>query len=318
MIELQNLLDEKSIMAHWSHLDKVYVSIVCLCFEHENYISQAIDSFLKQKTQYRFEIIIHDDKSNDGSIKILQAYKKRYPNLIKLKLQEKNLYSNGGNVVKEAVAQTSGVYIAFCEGDDWWFDDDKIEKQVNALLSQRYIMSYTSNYLFYQQKNKLSEDPINQQITQCTVDNLIQQKYIIRFGSVMVGSKALNEVINLVQDEFPSKLKMFDLPMLCLLRDKGEFHFQQELLFVYRVLNESASHSKNKHKMLEFSRSVSDVMLTLSLHVNLTVSSHIFIMKRSIGLFKFSIKLKDKQYMFISCRYFIKSVCNLIIGILKK
>ena len=319
MTKIKNDLDETKIMSHWLHSDKVYVSIICLCFEHESYIEQAIDSFLKQKTKYRFEIIIHDDKSNDNSVKILLNYKKKFPNIIKLKLQKENIYSKGGSVIKEAFSFASGDYIAFCEGDDWWFDEHKVEKQVDVLKASQYILTHSNCYLFNQQKRQFINESDNKKVADCSIDNLIQQKYIIRLASVMVEYSVLNETINLITNEFPKNMKLYDLPMWCILRDKGRFYFYPESLSVYRVLSESASHSKNMNKRLEFSRSVTDVMLRISLTVNLSIKSHLFIIRRIAGLLRFSVKLKNKDYILISIQYFFQSITNLATkGVSKK
>lgn len=309
MVEMKDYIEEKNIIAQWDFQDKIYVSISCLTFNHEMYISQAIDSFLKQKTKYKFEIVIHDDKSNDNTVSILKKYKEKYPNIIKLVLQDENIYSKGKSVIKEVLSYTSGIYIAFCEGDDWWFDEHKIEKQVEQLQSSKYILTHSNCYVYYHDEDRT--DNKYESFINCSVDNLIQQKYIIRFASVMVKAEVLNDVVNYIVNNFPKNMKLFDLPMWCLLREKGHFYFDTDFLSVYRIINESASHSKNKNKMLEFSRSVTEVMIVLSKLSCISIKSKLFIIKRTMGLFKFAVKQKSSKYVFISFKYFFKSICNL-------
>ncbi|MEX9884276.1 glycosyltransferase [Providencia rettgeri] len=127
--------NEASIMNHWKYTDKVYVSCVCITFNQEGYIRDAINGMLAQVTDYRFEVIIHDDVSNDNTRKILLEYKNKYPNIIKLVLQTENQYQQGKKITPLAIAHADGEYIALCEGDDYWIDEYKLQKQIKELIS---------------------------------------------------------------------------------------------------------------------------------------------------------------------------------------
>lgn len=130
---------EDEVKSHWKYIDKVYVSIVCITFNQEHYISDAIDSFLAQKTNYCFEIIIHDDASTDKTRDILKTYQTRYPSLIKLVLQEKNQYSLGEKITPLAIEKSEGEFIAICEGDDFWISEHKIQLQIEQLINHPQI-----------------------------------------------------------------------------------------------------------------------------------------------------------------------------------
>ena len=114
---------------------KPLVSIVCITFNHEDYISKAIDSFLSQKTSFSFEIVIHDDASTDGTTGIIDKYVQEYPNLIKVIRQSENQYSKGIKAYPITVKSCSGNYIALCDGDDYWVSKNKLQIQVDALNS---------------------------------------------------------------------------------------------------------------------------------------------------------------------------------------
>ena len=110
------------------------VSILCATYNHEKYIEQALNSLINQDTNFRFEVIVHDDASNDNTPKIIQKYQNLYPEIIKPIFQNENKYSKNINIYKEYIyPKASGKYIAFCEGDDFWIDDTKLQKQVDAL-----------------------------------------------------------------------------------------------------------------------------------------------------------------------------------------
>lgn len=112
------------------------VSIWCLCYNHEEYIAQTLDSFLMQKTDFPFEIIISDDASTDGSADIIRSYAEKYPDIIRPMLLEKNVYSTGVNMFAELFFdKTRGKYVAVCEGDDYWTDAEKLQRQVDFLES---------------------------------------------------------------------------------------------------------------------------------------------------------------------------------------
>lgn len=112
------------------------VSICCITYNHEKFIRAALDGFLIQQTSFPIEIVIHDDASNDNTTSILREYQEKHPHLIKMILQTENQYSKRGfGFMSDLFAQSQGKYIALCEGDDYWTDPLKLQKQVDFLES---------------------------------------------------------------------------------------------------------------------------------------------------------------------------------------
>ncbi len=110
------------------------VSICCITYNHESYIRDAIEGFLMQKTTFPFEIIIHDDASTDDTAKIIQEYANQYPELFVTILQKENQWSKGIRPSPTYVwPRARGKYIALCEGDDYWTDPYKLQKQVDFM-----------------------------------------------------------------------------------------------------------------------------------------------------------------------------------------
>jgi glycosyltransferase involved in cell wall biosynthesis len=110
------------------------VSICCITYNHEKYIQQCLEGFLIQKTTFLFEILIHDDASTDRTADIIREYETKYPDIIKPIYQTENQYSKG--VIVSAVynwPRAKGKYIALCEGDDYWIDSYKLQKQVDFM-----------------------------------------------------------------------------------------------------------------------------------------------------------------------------------------
>lgn len=127
------LPSEKEIMAEWGS-NVCQVSVLCVVYNHEEYISIAIESFLKQRTDFAFEIVIHDDASTDGSASVIAHYQSLYPNIIKPILQKENQYSKAPNSIFVIGAEKcSSDYIALCEGDDYWISKNKLQVQYEAL-----------------------------------------------------------------------------------------------------------------------------------------------------------------------------------------
>lgn len=131
---------EFDIVNNWEYQDRIYVSILCTTFNQQEYVRDAIESFLIQETKYRFEIIIHDDASTDLTPEILMEYKERYPSIIKLITQCTNQYSINRHIpFRTCVEASRGDFLALCEGDDYWITKDKIDKQIKALLNNSQV-----------------------------------------------------------------------------------------------------------------------------------------------------------------------------------
>lgn len=124
---------EQEITAHWQgDLSIPLVSIICYTYNHVNYIKDALNSFLMQRTSFPFEIIIHDDCSNDGTTEIIEEYFKQYPNIIVPILQSENQWSQGVMPRNFTYPKVRGKYLAICEGDDYWIQSNKLSKQVES------------------------------------------------------------------------------------------------------------------------------------------------------------------------------------------
>lgn len=118
--------------------------MACITYNHEKYIAQAIEGFLLQKTSFPIEIIIHDDASTDNTKKIVEQYARINPNLIFPIYQQVNQYSLGNKpFIKYVLPHCRGKYIAICEGDDYWTDPYKLQKQVEFLeKNPDYVVCY--------------------------------------------------------------------------------------------------------------------------------------------------------------------------------
>ncbi len=132
---------EQEIMKNWKGDGTTpVVSICCTTYNHEPYIAETIDSFLMQETNFPFEVLIHDDYSTDNTANIIREYEEKYPNIIKPIYQIENQYSKGIKINPTFnFLRAKGKYIVLCEGDDYWTDPLKLQKQVDVFENNEKI-----------------------------------------------------------------------------------------------------------------------------------------------------------------------------------
>ena len=131
------------------------VSVLCATFNHEDYLRQTLDSFIGQKTDFPFEVLVNDDASTDGTAEILREYAERYPEIIRPFYQKENLYSRRMNVYDLVFFPAArGKYIALCEGDDYWNDPEKLQLQADWLDAHPDYSACVHNSI-----GKFSEQP---------------------------------------------------------------------------------------------------------------------------------------------------------------
>lgn len=138
----------------------IIVSICCITYNHEKFIRDAIEGFLMQKTTFNFEILINDDASTDNTQQIIREYETKYPELIFPIYHKENQWSKG---VKPNQAfnfpRARGKYIAMCEGDDYWTDTMKLQKQVEFMDENlEYSFCFTRFKTFDSTKNITEND----------------------------------------------------------------------------------------------------------------------------------------------------------------
>jgi glycosyltransferase involved in cell wall biosynthesis len=146
------------------------VSINCLVYNHAPFLREAFEGFLKQKTNFKFEIIIHDDASNDGSREIIDYYTDKYPDIFFPLIQRDNKYSQGIRGISERYnfPRCRGKYIAMCEGDDYWIDENKLQKQFDFMETNN---EYSFCYTRFRSKDENTGIIINDKNDKYFVDN---------------------------------------------------------------------------------------------------------------------------------------------------
>lgn len=127
-------IKQDDIIKNWNDIESPLVSVKCLTYNHEKYIESALDGFLLQKTDFPFEVIVHDDASTDKTADIIRKYEKEFPLIIKPIYEKENQYSKkDGSLTKIVNSRIKGEYVALCEGDDYWIDCFKLQKQIDYM-----------------------------------------------------------------------------------------------------------------------------------------------------------------------------------------
>lgn len=238
---------------------KIKVSVFCIVYNHKKYIHECLDGFVKQKTTFQFEVIVHDDCSTDGSDEIIKEYQKKYPSIIKPILQHENQYSKGIRSIMATfmLPKASGEYITICEGDDYWTDENKLQMQVDFLEKNQDIgLVYTYANVFYQEEKRIAKNTIGEPFVSYE-DVFINGNCIPTLTLCMRTSlyKKYLEEINPAEKNW----KMGDLPICLWFIKNSKIHLIPKVTSMYRVLSESASHSNDPQKMAAFNQSIYDI-----------------------------------------------------------
>lgn len=137
------------------------VSIVCNTFNHEKYVRDALESFVTQKVNFNIEILVYDDASTDKTADIIREYEKKYPDIIKPVYQTVNQYSLRKRPSLQNLSRATGKYVAICEGDDYWIDPYKLQKQVDYMeKNEKCTFCFTNGRIRYGTNENLSEKQI--------------------------------------------------------------------------------------------------------------------------------------------------------------
>lgn len=132
----------------------IVVTIRCVTYNHEPYLRQCLDGFVMQKTNFAFEAIVHDDASTDGTAAIVKEYAEKYPDIIKPIFETENQYSKRDGsirrIMNDATSKTTK-YIALCEGDDYWTDPLKLQRQFDFMeANPEYSLCFHPAYVKFE------------------------------------------------------------------------------------------------------------------------------------------------------------------------
>ena len=241
MLEMQNK-EQQPLM----------VTIRCTVFNHEHYLRECLEGFVMQKTNFRFEAIVHDDASTDGSAAIIKEYAEKYPDIIKPIYETENQYSkHDGSLGRIMREHMYGKYIAWCEGDDYWTDPLKLQKQVDIMEQHPEYSMCCCRAKLYSEKKK---DFIGEQ--RCSKRNgILRDKDVILNGGLYIatcGILSRRELYNSPKYNvsYISNCHVGDYPLQMFMAMQGPVFYFDEPMAVYRVENSTSWTGHNDIKKI--------------------------------------------------------------------
>ena len=224
--------------------NRVKVSILCTTYNQSEYIGDAIESFISQVTSFRYEVLINDDASNDGTTEIVLQYQSKYPDLIKVVTHEQNQYSLGRTnfAYKYLYPLARGEFFALCEGDDYWCDENKLQIQYDIM--QNYprcgLCVHASDNVYPHSKKTLSHNiPFK---LDCLVDSsyLILNAHPFATNSYFIRRDAYEAY---QASHFPELSAHGDQKMSVFFGITGQVYYSSKILSCYRVLAKGSINS---------------------------------------------------------------------------
>ena len=223
--------------------NNIMVSICCLVYNHEKYLRQCLDSLLMQKTDFIYEILIHDDASTDGSTDIIREYEEKYPDIIKPIYQTENQYSKGVLISwTYQFPRAKGKYLAICEGDDYWVDSEKLqvqfdymEENLNCSFCTHVVQHVTESgetLNVFSPRDRMDSQVIPKDVI---TRNLLSSKpYMFQTSSFFVR-KSIMEIYYGNLPKFFKVSKVGDAPLKLFFAAKGDYYFISRIMSCYRV-----------------------------------------------------------------------------------
>ena len=238
------------------------VSIRTSTYNHGPYIKQCIEGVLMQKTSFPFEYIIGEDFSTDETREIVFEYAKKYPQIIRVVTADYNVGSKANG--QRCIRRSRGKYMAICEGDDYWTDPLKLQKQVDFLeANDEYGLVYSKVRVFVQKNQKMALSLFGSQISS------YEQLLLVNTIPTLTACFRTIYLLEYIKIEEMHNKLLGDYPLWLYIASKSKLKFIDEVVGVYRKLESSASHSKSYSKQLSFIQSGVDIQLWFAQNSNL-------------------------------------------------
>ena len=227
-----------------NNMEQPIVTVWCLAYNQKDFIRDALEGFVMQKTTFPFEVIVHDDASTDGTTAIVQEYARQYPEIIKPVIETENQWQKGGlkyiiHIMNEKYC--NGKYIAFCEGDDYWTAPHKLQQQVDFLESHsEYSMCFHSAKKKYETKARAWINCENIEDRDYDATDIFVN-WTVPTASVMCRREAMEFYANL---KHPERIQNYDIFIFLSCAMIGKLRGMHEQMSVYRIQGEGLTYNK--------------------------------------------------------------------------
>ena len=274
---------------------EILVSIICNTYNQQDYIADALKSFIMQKAGFKFEVLVHDDASSDNTAAIIRKFEQKYPEIIKPIYQSDNQYSR--NIPINDIYQiprAKGKYIAFCEGDDYWTDCHKLQKQVTLMEKYTQCDICAHSAIMVDEKNKR----ILGVIAPCTSKTVIPTEKVILGGGgfVSTNSLMLRKQVFLNQPEFRKSFR-YDYSLQIMGALRGGMLYIVDFMSAYRFQAKSSWTERMKENpeiMISMSNSMINMLLQLDKETDMKF--HQAVLEMIQNQEQFITDLKENRY----------------------
>lgn len=227
--------------------NEVAVSVICVTYNHEKYIRQAIDSILMQKTDFRYEVLIGEDCSKDGTRAILKEYEEKYPGTFRMYYRDANVGATKNEY--ELFMNAQGKYIAALELDDIWTDENKLQKQFDFLESHPEYIGVSHDFDIIDKCGHVIDNDDNKRIKQFFNKKFTFEDFM-NYGFVFqTGTHFYRNIYRDGKDYtiiYKAHTLIRDLTILSLLLNRGDFYILPDTMSAYRrFFDDSAQNGRN-------------------------------------------------------------------------
>lgn len=312
--------NQSEITGSWDYV-KPLISIICLTYNHEKFINQTLDGFLSQETSFPIEIVVRDDCSVDTTRKIIESYVAAYPQIIKPIFSESQLWPSR-HVITEAINACNGTYLAFCEGDDYWIDHLKINRQASFLEeNQEYGLAAHRSYQV--QHNTTRDSVATSLVIGRDADNPRNTLPVCHTSSLLVRRSLIGSIPKWFDEVVPK-----DIPIMALATSKMKSRVFPEIASVYRIhsrgLSQNSDFEEDRLQMLKVvRREIPGMHREFDRLIGFAFSGYIYSNIRK-GLFRLAIRnllssweevdLLSNQQVFLMPRYLLLAAFRRLTG----
>ena len=209
----------------------IKVSISCITYNHEPYIRQCLEGFIMQKTTFAYEVLIHDDASTDATAEIIREYEEKYPDIIKPVYETENQWVKGKRgSVEFNFPRAKGKYIALCEGDDYWIDPYKLQKQVDIMDLHGEYSICGHDYRVVDAVSRILQNGIGLVEREINIDDFVKKGSLFFQPLTVLFRKSM-----FCSEEYSEYAHSKDITLFYHLLKKGKAYIMPDVMGCYRV-----------------------------------------------------------------------------------
>ena len=248
------------------------VSVCMTTYNHERYIAQAIESVLRQQTDFAVEVVVGEDCSTDNTLAICREYEAKYPDRVRVVASERNIGMHAN--YRRTIEACRGEYVAMCDGDDWFSDPNKLQLQVDKLRAEGAAMCYTRS------ERRSDQDSViyPQGVLHTTFEDMLRLNTAENCTTLALRTKILEYYAEV--EPQTKGWRTDDLPMWLWFAATQKITAIDRVTAVHRVLATSVSHSEQWEKQLDFCYSLDSIMLWFDCRYNCGSLCHFLARRR--------------------------------------